>query len=59
MTSLPGAFVGGVVVGIDRGDGPDATSPRTPARRPARSSLFVVLLAVLLVRPAGLLGKET
>jgi branched-chain amino acid transport system permease protein len=57
MTSLPGAFVGGVIVGVaqslgiyflQKGNVPGA----------ADLTVFALLLIVLLVRPQGLLGKE-
>jgi len=55
MTSVPGAFVGGVLVGVvqslaqfNLGHIPGANSV----------AVFVVLIAVLLVRPTGLLGTE-
>ena len=57
ISSLPGAFVGGVVVGIVEQFG-----ARIPADTvPGGNSIvvFAILLLVLLVRPAGLLGKET
>jgi len=57
MTSLPGAFVGGVLVGVVQSV---ATSAAIFEDIPGTKStlvLFVVLLAVLLVRPQGLLGR--
>jgi branched-chain amino acid transport system permease protein len=57
MTSLPGAFVGGVIVGVaqslgiyflQKGNVPGA----------ADLTVFALLLITLLVRPQGLLGKE-
>jgi branched-chain amino acid transport system permease protein len=62
MTSLPGAFVGGLLIGllqafanVDHGYVPGLNSlPRAQAE----VAVAVVLLAVLLVRPRGLLGKE-
>ena len=57
MTSLPGAFVGGVLVGVVQSV---ATSAPIFEDIPGTKStlvLFVVLLAVLLIRPQGLLGK--
>ena len=71
MTSLPGAFVGGVVIGIVQstalwagghfnigtGDEAVALSEKIPGVE--QVSILVVLLVVLLARPAGLLGKET
>jgi len=63
MTSLPGAFVGGVLVGIIQsfatraevfGDGGALEIPGNPGTL----MVFVVLVAVLAVRPQGLLGKS-
>jgi branched-chain amino acid transport system permease protein len=59
MTSLPGAFVGGILVGVIESV---ATNARIFQDIPGTKSTFVtfcVLLAVLLVRPQGLLGKRT
>ena len=68
MTSLPGAFVGGVVVGLVQtisqwastnftvGDPPRAFSEIIPGTE--QLALLVVLLIVLLARPQGLLGRE-
>ena len=58
MTSLPGAFVGGALVGIAQsvalqaGALEDIPSPDTLV-------VFVILLLVLVIRPQGLLGKAT
>jgi branched-chain amino acid transport system permease protein len=71
MTSLPGAFVGGVVIGVVQstalwagghfnvgtGDQAVALSEKIPGVE--QVSILFVLLVVLLARPAGLLGKET
>jgi branched-chain amino acid transport system permease protein len=56
MTSLPGAFVGGLLVGVAQNLG----THYLPASFPGGASftVFCLLLAVLLVRPQGLLGKE-
>ncbi len=58
ITSLPGAFLGGVVIGIVQALGlrniPESVVPSA-----SQVLVFVLLLVVLLVRPAGLLGKET
>jgi branched-chain amino acid transport system permease protein len=59
MTSLPGAFVGGVIVGILESV---ATSAPIFEDIPGTKStfvVFVVLLGVLIVRPQGLFGKAT
>lgn len=58
MTSLPGAFVGGVLIGIVQSV---ATSAPLFEDIPGTKStllVFVVLLAVLVIRPQGLLGKR-
>ena len=56
MNSLPGAFVGGVVVGVAQSLA--VTSPAFHSIPGAGSVMvFVLLLAVLTVRPQGLLGK--
>lgn len=58
ITSLPGAFLGGVVIGVIQALGlrniPESVVPSA-----SQVLLFVVLLLVLFFRPAGLLGKET
>jgi branched-chain amino acid transport system permease protein len=62
MTSLPGAFVGGLSLGLieafanaDSGFVPGLSSVKNGQ---AELAVFVVLLAVLMIRPRGLLGKE-
>jgi branched-chain amino acid transport system permease protein len=58
MTSLPGAFVGGVLIGIVQSV---ATSAPLFEDIPGTKStllVFLVLLLVLVVRPQGLLGKR-
>lgn len=58
ITALPGAFVGGVVIGVI--ESVAATNiPQDVIPGAGKVTLFVALLVVLLVRPAGLLGKET
>ncbi|HEV2889274.1 MAG TPA: branched-chain amino acid ABC transporter permease [Frankiaceae bacterium] len=57
ITSLPGAFVGGVVVGVVEQFG-SKWIPTTTVPGGNRIFVFLTLLVVLLVRPAGLLGKE-
>ena len=56
MTSLPGAFVGGVIVGVAQSL---AVSAPAFTRVPGAGSVmvFVILVAVLAVRPQGLVGK--
>lgn len=63
FTSLPGAVLGGMVLGIVQqlaityGDA--AVIQRNLPQGREQVVIFVLLLAVLLVRPTGLLGKET
>lgn len=56
ISSLPGAFVGGVAVGVIEQFGAKIPSEVFPGGNSV--VVFAVLLFVLLVRPAGLLGKE-
>ncbi|HEX8003909.1 MAG TPA: branched-chain amino acid ABC transporter permease [Mycobacteriales bacterium] len=57
ITSLPGAFVGGVVIGVVEQFGNKLISTSViPGGQ--RIFVFLTLLVILLVRPAGLLGKE-
>ncbi len=57
ITSLPGAFVGGVAIGIvQQVVGTNIPSTVVPSANAV--VVFAVLLGVLLVKPAGLLGKE-
>jgi branched-chain amino acid transport system permease protein len=58
ITSLPGAFLGGVVIGVIEALA-QANIPKENLPGSGRVVLFVALLSVLLFRPAGLLGKET
>jgi branched-chain amino acid transport system permease protein len=58
ITSLPGAFLGGVVIGVVEALA-QANIPKDIIPGSGRVVLFVALLGVLLIRPAGLLGKET
>ena len=57
MTSVPGAFVGGLLVGLVQAFAQINISSKT---LPGANSVatLVMLLAVLLARPTGLLGKE-
>jgi branched-chain amino acid transport system permease protein len=64
ITSLPGAFVGGLLIGVVQqlaSKLPSIFSGSFLANTPGVSQVIValVLLAILLVKPAGLLGKET
>ena len=58
MTSLPGAFVGGVLIGIVQSVATSA--PLFEDIPGTRSTLlvFIVLLAALVIRPQGLFGKQ-
>jgi branched-chain amino acid transport system permease protein len=58
ITSLPGAFLGGVVIGIVEALA-QSNIPKENLPGSGRVVLFVALLSVLLFRPKGLLGKET
>ena len=58
ITSLPGAFLGGVVIGVIEALA-QANIPKDIIPGSGRVVLFVALLSVLLIKPAGLLGKET
>ena len=54
LTSLPGAVVGGMTIGMLESFGRLSTFDFIPGA--SSVSVFIVLLAVLLVRPEGLLG---
>jgi branched-chain amino acid transport system permease protein len=56
ITSLPGAFLGGVVIGVIEALA-QANIPKENLPGSGRVVLFVALLSVLLSRPKGLLGK--
>jgi len=58
VTSLPGALVGGIVIGVIESLA-TANIPKEDLPGSGQVVLFVALLLVLLVRPSGLLGKET
>ena len=58
VTSLPGALVGGIVIGVLESEAA-ANIPKDKLPGSGQVVLFVALLLVLLVRPSGLLGKET
>ena len=57
MTSVPGAFAGGLLLGIVQNM---AQFNISSDKLPGAPAVFVlvVLVGVLVVRPAGLLGKE-
>jgi branched-chain amino acid transport system permease protein len=58
MTSLPGAFVGGLLVGVAQNLGVYTLGQQLGVPGAAELTVFLLLLLVLLVRPRGLLGKE-
>ncbi|MCW2666023.1 MAG: livH 9 [Frankiales bacterium] len=58
ITSLPGAFLGGVLIGIIQTLGA-RNIPESVVPDANQVVIFFVLLLTLLIRPAGLLGKET
>ena len=62
MTSLPGAVLGGILVGMVQSFTAlylqDIAFVSDQITSPELVALFVVLVGVLAVRPAGLLGKE-
>jgi branched-chain amino acid transport system permease protein len=55
MTSIPGAFLGGIVVGLVQAF---AQFDLNEVSGSPDLAILVVLVGVLLVRPTGLLGKE-
>jgi branched-chain amino acid transport system permease protein len=59
MTSLPGAFVGGVVVGVVQAFAIDlgGKSAFSGIPGPGTLAVFLLLIGVLAIRPQGLLGK--
>ncbi|MHB1488733.1 MAG: branched-chain amino acid ABC transporter permease [Acidimicrobiales bacterium] len=57
MTSLPGAFLGGILVGVIGSFAGTYIPTSVPGGE--QITLAVLLLVVLLVRPTGLLGSET
>ena len=52
--SIPGAFIGGILLGVIESLGRAYISTQL-----SNSIVFAVLIIILLVRPAGLLGKRT
>jgi branched-chain amino acid transport system permease protein len=58
MTSLPGAFLGGVIVGIVQSVATSAEIFQDIPGTPSTLIVFLVLLGVLIVRPQGLLGRS-
>jgi branched-chain amino acid transport system permease protein len=57
MTSVPGAFVGGVLLGVVQAMAQANVDGNSVPGAPA-VAVLAVLVAVLVVRPTGLLGKE-
>ncbi|MFY9613953.1 MAG: branched-chain amino acid ABC transporter permease [Candidatus Dormiibacterota bacterium] len=57
LTSLPGAFVGGITVGVLEAFAADVFH-RSPFKGAGQVAIFAIILAVLLLRPQGLLGKK-
>ncbi len=57
MTSLPGAFIGGELVGVAQSLGSYYLGQRIGVPGAPDLTVFLVLLLVLLVRPRGLLGR--
>ena len=55
MTSMPGAFVGGAIVGVAESFAIRAGAELVPG--PDKVMIFLILLLVLAIRPQGLLGK--
>jgi branched-chain amino acid transport system permease protein len=59
MTSLPGAFVGGVIVGVAQSLAVSAPIFYENIPGPGAVMVFVLLVVVLALRPQGLLGKAS
>lgn len=58
MTSLPGAFIGGISIGIVQNAGIYLLGQQWQVPGASQLSVFALLMLVLLIRPQGLLGKE-
>jgi branched-chain amino acid transport system permease protein len=58
MTSLPGAFVGGLLVGAAQNLGIFYLGQKVGIPGASELTVFALLLLVLLIRPRGLLGTE-
>ncbi|MBW8826586.1 MAG: branched-chain amino acid ABC transporter permease [Acidobacteria bacterium] len=58
FTSLPGAFLGGVVVGVIQSLATSA-SWLADVPGPQTAALFVLLVVILLARPQGILGRAS
>ena len=52
--SIPGAFLGGILLGVI-----ESLAKAYISTQLSNSIVFAVLIVILLVRPAGLLGKHT
>ena len=59
MTSLPGAILGGIIVGVVEAVGTSAAIFDGIPGSAGTLLVFVVLLVVLTVRPQGLLGQRS
>jgi branched-chain amino acid transport system permease protein len=59
LTSLPGAFIGGLVVGVFEATVKQMTLTVTAVPGLATVAVFGLILVVLLVRPQGLLGSRS
>jgi branched-chain amino acid transport system permease protein len=57
MTSLPGAFIGGIIIGMLQSVATSASIFEDIPGSAPTLVVFVVLLIVLVIRPRGLLGK--
>ena len=57
LGSIPGAMVGGVMVGIIRAAGINLLGARLEVPGAAEMTVLVLLIVVLLTRPQGLLGR--
>ena len=58
MTSLPGAFLGGAIVGVAQSVALQSTALKS-IPSPDTLVVFVILVLVLAIRPQGLLGKSS
>ncbi|WP_026922905.1 branched-chain amino acid ABC transporter permease [Glycomyces arizonensis] len=58
MTSLPGAFIGGLAIGVVQNLGIYLLGQQLAVPGAAELSVFALLVLVLLIRPQGLFGKE-
>lgn len=58
MTSLPGAFLGGVIIGVLQAVGTSGAIFDDIPGTPSTLLIFIVLVVVLVTRPQGLLGKK-